>query len=169
MGLHVDAATIAEWQRRGLIPADLPSVPAPAALELPSVPEDDSPGLVSPDFVPPGRWVIPVETRSLTNLRDWKQRQKLTKAARSAVSLCFGPRLRWLSVFAEAYHAGQPVQVTFTRLGGRRLDTSNLPSAIKPVEDALCLLMGADDGAVNWLPRWEQEPGGLMGVRVEFS
>ncbi len=114
-------------------------------------------------------WEIPLETRSEINLRQWQKRSKRTDAAWSAVSKAFGPHLAYLVRFASDYHAGLPVMVKFTRLGGRRLDRSNLPTALKAVEDAVAWLMGADDGAVNWRAEWEQEACDGCGVRIEFG
>ena len=58
-----------------------------------------------------------------------------------------------------------PLRATFTRLGGRKLDTSNLPSSMKAVEDAVCMYLGIDDGSPLWLPTFAQEPGGQVGVK----
>lgn len=111
--------------------------------------------------------VVPVITASEVNGRDWRRRSKRTDAAWRAVSRTIGPHLIMLGPAAAAYHAGRTLHVDFVRLGGRRLDSSNLPTATKAVEDAVCWMIGADDGDPRWEPRWYQEPGGLCGVRVE--
>ena len=67
------------------------------------------------------------------------------------------------ALFAAHYHNGGALAITFTRLGGRRLDKSNLSVALKASEDAVCLMLGADDGDPRWQPTWEQEPGGAVG------
>ena len=167
MGIIVDAATLADWERRGLIP---PQSPTPPPGFVPAEPEDDGkPALLPTIFSPPARWQIGLETRSLSNLRDWRQRNRLTNAARKAVSKAMGPHLRWLATFAEVLHqrAGK-VHCTFTRVAPRMLDASNVPAALKPVEDALMLLMGADDGWHHWHPQWLQVVGPMMGVIVEM-
>lgn len=114
-------------------------------------------------------WEIPLVTASEINLRDWRKRSKRSDAAWSAVSKAIGPHLAYLVRFAADYHAGIPVYVQFTRLGGRKLDRSNLPTSMKAVEDALCWMMGADDGAANWHPDWQQEACDGCGVRITLS
>lgn len=112
---------------------------------------------------------VPVETKSEINGREWKARSRRGGQAWKAVSSTFGPHLDMLAPFARAYHVGRAVRVRFVRLGGRRLDASNLPSATKAVEDAVAFMMGADDGDARWHPEWCQESGGLVGVRVEIE
>ena len=114
-------------------------------------------------------WEIPLETRSEINLRDWRKRSKRSDAAWRAVSRAFGPHLWHLARFAADYHAGGEVRVKFTRLGGRALDKGNLPTALKGVEDAVAFFLGADDGSPLWKAEWDQEPGGAMGVRIQFK
>lgn len=115
-------------------------------------------------------WEIPLVTTSEVNSRDWRKRSKRTDAAWAAVSKAVGRSLNYLAAFAFDFHdLGLPVYARFTRLGGRKLDKSNLPTALKATEDALCFMMGADDGAANWHPSWAQEPCDGMGVRIELS
>ena len=45
----------------------------------------------------------------------------------------------------------------------------NLPSSLKGVEDAVALMLGADDGDPRWRCVCAQEPGGRAGVRVRIS
>ncbi len=125
--------------------------------------------MVAASFTPPGCWTLPVETSSEANGREWRKRSNRTQAARRVVSAQLGRDLVYLAVFAAHYHAGGALRITFTRLGGRKLDRSNLPTALKATEDALCLMLGADDGDPRWQPAWEQEPGGAVGVRVELA
>ena len=112
--------------------------------------------------------MIPVATVSEINQRSWRSRSKRTDAAWRAVSRTIGPHIIMLGPVAAAYHAGRTLEVDFTRLGGRQLDASNLPTSTKAVEDALCWMIGADDADPRWEPRWYQMPGGVCGVRVEI-
>lgn len=110
-------------------------------------------------------WALPIVTASEANGRDWKARSNRTKQARDIISKAFGPveldRFKW------RYHALKlPLDVTFTRLGGRKLDAANLPVALKSTEDAVAMMLGCDDGDPRWRVSFEQEPGGLTGVRV---
>ena len=68
-----------------------------------------------------------------------------------------GPRLYYLMAYGYHYAKGLPIYITFTRLGGRKLDRSNLPTATKA------------DGDPRWIASWDQEPGGPMGVRITLS
>lgn len=158
---------LAELRSRGVVFTEGPPVAVPAPGRAKATKE--KPAWVRPAFMPPATWVIPIATVSETNERKWRERSRRTQAARAAVSKALGPHLRHLAPVAEAYHAGREVRVLFTRLGGHRLDKSNLPAAFKATEDALALMMGASDGAKNWLPDWEQVPGGPCGVRIELS
>lgn len=125
--------------------------------------------MVEPSFVAPNCWVVPCEVPSLANSRDSRVRSRVTQAHRKAVSRALGKELWAVAVFAAAYHRGETVTVKLTRLGGKALDrTANLPGALKYIEDAVALMMGADDGAANWNCVPLQEPGGLVGVRIEL-
>ena len=79
------------------------------------------------------------------------------------------PHWRAFGPLGDAMRAGQRLRVRLVRLGGQRLDRSNLPRALKAIEDAVALMLGADDGSALWLAEWEQEPGGAWGVRIELS
>lgn len=111
---------------------------------------------------------LPIATASEINGRDWRARSRRTDAAWRTVSTVFGPHLGVLAKFAAHYHAGGTLLVAFTRLGGRRLDASNLPTATKATEDAIAFLMGVDDGDPRWRASWEQEVADVIGVRVQI-
>ena len=151
--------------------------PSRRALELPATPDAASEPprktrkrtaavLVAPSFTPPGKWVIPVVTASEANGRDWRDTSAWTQAARRAVANALVQYLRHLAPFAEAYAGWVPLGCALTWLGSRRLDLGAVASALKAVEDAVCLLLEADDGDPRWVPAYRQEPGGPAGVRV---
>lgn len=114
-------------------------------------------------------WVVGVETRSEANKRSWKDRSKRTIAARRAVSALFGRTLSHLAPFAAHYHGGQPLGITFSRLAPHRLDRGNVSVALKAVEDAVAMMLGADDGDPRWVAIYEQEHNPRMGVRIQFD
>lgn len=115
-------------------------------------------------------FVVGVKTASEVNLHEWRNRSKRTGVIRRAVSVVVGPYLRHLVPFAEAYHNRLPVRVHMVRLGGRKLDKlANLGSALKAAEDAVALILGADDGSPLWVATCDQEPGGAYGIRVTLS
>lgn len=114
--------------------------------------------------------VVPVATVSEANQRQWRGRSGRTGTQRAAVSKVLGPALGMLAPFADHYHRGGVLNVTLTRLGGQRLDTlANLGSALKAIEDAVALMLGASDGDPRWKAKAEQEPGGPVGVRIELT
>lgn len=114
--------------------------------------------------------VVPCEVPSLANDRDWRTRNRVTQAHRLAVSRALGPRLAALAPLAEHYHRGGTLRVVLTRLGGRQLDRhDNLPASLKYVLDSLCLLIGADDADERLDVKHQQEPGGLVGVRITLE
>lgn len=115
-------------------------------------------------------WVLPIVTASEANCRQWQAKSNRTREARRIVSPALGKRIDYLAPFARAYHAGIPVRVILTRLGGRKLDEGvNLPSSMKAVEDAVALMLGADDGSPLWHVEFEQEPEHTgHGVRIEL-
>lgn len=113
--------------------------------------------------------VLPVRTASEANCRAWRVKSNRTKDARQVMSAGLGRHLRALAPFAEAYHRGETLRVTITRLGGPRLDSmANLGPSLKATEDFLALLLGADDGDPRWRCEAAQEPGGPVGVRIEL-
>jgi hypothetical protein len=107
-------------------------------------------------------FIIPVATVSETNQRSWKGKAARAGSQRRTVSKHLGRQLRNLALLAEHYHAGGALDVVITRLGGRKLDV------MANLEDAVCLMIGADDGDPRWRCRAEQQPGGLIGVRIEL-
>ena len=137
-----------------------------------SAPANDEPAkptLLPSAFVPPNVWLVGVETRSESNKRTWQDRSRRTIAARRAVSALFGKTLSALAPFAEHYHAGGSLRIVFTRLAPTKLDRGNVSVALKAVEDALALMLGADDGDARWLASYEQEKSDRYGVRIEMG
>ena len=127
-----------------------------------TAPADGSPGPVS--------FVVGVKTVSESNTRGWHAKSGRTGETRKAVCRMMGRHLRYLVPFAEAFHAGRTLRVTLRRLGGKKLDAlANLGSALKAAEDAVALVLGADDGAYNWKATAEQKPGGPMGILIILS
>lgn len=173
MGYPVDSPWVQQAIERGLIPADALAVrPGSATIEASDRTRGKrkaKPALVDPLFVQPGTWLIPCEVPSLANDREWQTRSRVAQAHRRAVSRAMGRTLPYLAPFAERYHSGGALVVKLTRLGGKALDrTANLPASLKYIEDAIALMVGADDGAVNWLCECDQQAGGACGVRVEL-
>lgn len=117
------------------------------------------------------KFTIAVEMPSRANIeKGWQKRNRMVPVHRKAVSRMFGKHLAKLVPYAEAYHQGKSINIRIIRLGGKKLDrTANLPMACKAIEDAIALLIGADDGAPNWYCSCDQDSGGWVGVRIELE
>lgn len=112
---------------------------------------------------------IPCVTRTEANESSWARKMLRKLPAKRITRETLGPYAGLLVPFIEAWHRGEALRVTFTRLGSRRLDAGNLPSSLKSVEDVVAAGLFADDGDPKWMARYEQSPGGEVGVRVEIS
>ena len=113
--------------------------------------------------------VLPTETRSESNQRDWHGRAKRTKSARRILFDFMGPKHAALTHFVSHFHSGGALQIKFTRLGGQRLDDDNLRSSMKATRDAVASMMLADDGDSRFHWRYEQEPWKEVGIRIEIE
>lgn len=114
--------------------------------------------------------IVAVETKNEINQRAWQGRNRRAGAAWMAVRKAVGGNLATIGGFALHFANGNPLRVTFTRLGGLKLDQMvNLGAALKGCEDAIAYLLGADDGSPLWIANAKQEPGGLVGVRIEIE
>lgn len=144
--------------------AKIPATPTPARGRGKRKPVE----LVAESSYPRGTWTVPYATVSESNGRDRWARNGRVLGARRAVSRLLGRDLITLSKYATHFHRGGALRIVFTRLGGHRMDRSNLPAAMKAIEDAVALMMGADDGSPLWRAEWGQEPDptGPCGVRI---
>ncbi len=116
-----------------------------------------------------GVWTIPVRVVSESNQRcHWTKKRKRRSEQGNAVflSMFLSPMARQMR---DAAKQGKTICITFTKLGGKRLDVSNLPTAFKAVEDEVARLLGIDDGHEHWHPVFEQEPGGKVGIRIRIE
>ena len=130
-------------------------------------------------FKQPGIWTIPVWLCSEANAGG-KMRAAIARkgTVKNAIWRALGPGWRIFGPIGEsvrnaAGNAGKQASlpsIRVIRLGGRGLDTGNLWRAIKPVEDAIAVLLGCDDGWQAWKDSFQvdQEPGPLWGCRIEL-
>lgn len=112
---------------------------------------------------------LPVYTVSEINQRGWRARHRRNVEARRIVNEALGRPTISLSTFRDAFLAGKVLRVKFVRMGGRKLDRSNLPTATKATEDAVADLLLINDGSDQWDVSFAQEPGGPIGVRIEME
>lgn len=105
---------------------------------------------------------IPITTVSESNQWEhWRSRAKRVKSQRSAArlfSLAFAKKLK-----------ASPQSVTMTRISPRRLDTGNLSSSMKNVQDGVCDALRFNDGDCRIVWNYRQEKGKPPRVRVKIE
>jgi hypothetical protein len=113
-------------------------------------------------------FALPIQTASEANARAWKEKSARNRNARNIVAKFMAKHARQFLPFNEHYHAGGTLALTFIRLGCRSLDTlANLGTSLKGVEDAVAMMLGADDGSPRWQARAEQAPAtAYVGVQI---
>ena len=165
-----------EARKKGLIVAERGANSTAIAPAGPvESPADMSPRIGKRDllpsiFVPPGCFVVGVQTHSITNSRDMRASIGCKGHQRRAVAMLFGKHHRDLMEFADCWlHVGRPLRVTLTRLSPRQLDSDNLAAALKNIRDGVAEFLGVDDAAV--LVEWHywQEKSDRHGVRVQLA
>ena len=174
-----DAATLAEWVRRGLVrPEDVAGL-CPGLTPLPQSPRTgktrkraDNVQLVEAAYrlTPDGpEFVVPVRLNPGDNARGMWQKIGAAASVRPKVAAVLSKGLADLQPYADRCRDGLPVVVRMTRLGGRGLDTDGLAGSLKYVRDTVALVLGTEDGPRGPI-RWEydQRPGGPYGVMVEL-
>lgn len=125
---------------------------------------------VQTSFDPPAAWTISLQVYAGDNARGLKKRIGRSGSERKAVCHALAAHLRALCPFTEALASGKAVRVSLTRLGGRALDPhDNLPSSFKYVLDSLCLFLGIDDRNPALHVKYDQKPGGAVGIVVTLE
>lgn len=109
---------------------------------------------------------IEVQTVSETNQRGhWAKKAERAKLQRGIGKVW---TQQWVNDLPP-----KPWRVTLTRIGRRRLDTGNVPAAMKAVQDGICDALQIDDGdeAHEWCYRQQtrkpSEGACGVGVRIE--
>jgi hypothetical protein len=93
------------------------------------------------------------EIRSEANLREhYFTKHRRVKAQHEAV--------QWALAKHKPPEKPSGVTVTFTRVGGRRLDNDNLSGGFKAVRDAVARWIGIDDGSnvYRWVYNQRSQP-----------
>lgn len=174
-----DAATLAEWVRRGLVrPEDVAGL-CPGLTPLPQSPRTgqtrtraekatvvDAAYRLTPDGP---EFVVPVRLNPGDNARGMWQKIGAAASVRPKVAAVLSKGLADLQPYADRCRDGLPVVVRMTRLGGRGLDTDGLAGSLKYVRDTVALVLGTGDGPKGPV-RWEchQQPGGPYGVLIDL-
>ena len=115
---------------------------------------------------------IEVETKSETNQRcHWAVKAKRAKEQRKIGEM-------WTEQWLDYGKPNEglppkPWRITLTRIGRRRLDTGNVPAAMKAVQDGICDALQIDDGdeAHEWCYKQQtRKPSeGACGVGVKIE
>jgi hypothetical protein len=69
----------------------------------------------------------------------------------------------------DQLRAAPRLRVRFVRIGGKKMDTSNVVAACKGLQDGLCDWLGVDDGSDWYDWQWPVQESGEVGVRIELS
>ena len=115
-------------------------------------------------------WDIPIELEAMGNTRTDRRGAsgKLAMQKWAFIKALARDWLIWGPLGSYCRQHGK-LAITFTRLGGRRMDRSNLPRTFKHIEDALALIMGCDDGWPTWHADWQQQTDSACGLRVRVE
>lgn len=104
--------------------------------------------------------VVPIP--GLRVISEQNQREHWAKAKRRHGQQQLAVRIALTAVSdadRKAIREAKSVRVSFIRLGGRRMDQSNLVGGFKWIEDAVSKWAGVDDGSSRWVPTWSQQAG----------
>jgi hypothetical protein len=155
--VRTDAATLAEWERKGLVP------PGTVA----GRPTGKAASLAAPPAVVSVRVLIPTPNPSNQSRQGaWQKAVRLAKQQREAVLLVLGnqpaPPAPWV--------------VTMTRVSAGTLADDALPTALKRVRDSVgvYLLGGAtgqrdSDPSITWVCRQARGKRGQPAVDIEIK
>lgn len=106
----------------------------------------------------------PIKTVSESNMREhWAAKHRRSKEQRNIA------HYRTLVDIRLQPEPVKPWRIVLTRIGKKRLDTGNLPAALKAVQDGICDALGIDDGdpAHEWI--YEQRIGKAYGVELQIE
>ncbi len=89
-------------------------------------------------------------------------------AARMAKEQRKTTALMWLARVGQRFPAVPPYLVTFTRIGPRRCDYSNVVASFKHVQDEVAARLGVDDGDEDKIRFVYAQKIGAYAVRIEI-
>ncbi len=91
--------------------------------------------------------------------RDTKEQRALARLYCAQL----GPEVK------AALLAAPRLKVRFVRVGGRKMDTTNVVAACKAIQDGMCDWLGVDDGSDWYDWQWPAQESGEVGVRIELT
>jgi hypothetical protein len=110
---------------------------------------------------------IPVKLVNALNQREhWAVKAKRAKEQRSSAGWSM---FRACKIIAR--NIEDPVTITITRRGGRRMDDDGLTASAKHVRDGIADWLGIDDGdpRLTWVVKQDTAPRGQHWVDVEVT
>jgi hypothetical protein len=105
--------------------------------------------------------------KSEANTRcHWAARQRRFKDQRAKLRREMAGVMGAFIAVKNLLVGGRRASVSFTKLGGRAVDSDNLAGAFKGLRDEVAEWLGLDDASplVAW--SYDQSPGGRQGVRL---
>jgi hypothetical protein len=116
------------------------------------------------------QWTLPIEVVSEANSRE-DRRKASGRVSRQRIATIKGISHDWLlwGPLGNFVRQGGKLNATFTRLSHRGMDRSNLFRSFKHIEDAVCLVMGIDDGWPEWHMEVGHEASKLVGIRIRLE
>ncbi len=110
---------------------------------------------------------VPVRIRSEANIREHGARRgAYFKEQKEAVYYSMMKFRHQLHLIAGSE---EPLMVTLTRFGDRRLDNDNLVSGFKSVRDSIASFIGIDDGSDRITWRYQQAHAKRFGARITIE
>lgn len=97
--------------------------------------------------------------------RVWQVEAREAKEQR-AVAKLFCSQLG--TAVRDAARSAPRLSVRFVRIGGRKLDPTNLVGAMKHVQDGMADWLGVDDRSDWYHWEWPTQEAGECGVRIEL-
>ncbi len=108
-----------------------------------------------------------VKLKTPTNRRDhWAiggRRSREERALARMLCSMLGPKVR------DELRAAPRLKVKFVRVGGRKMDTTNIVAAIKALIDGMCDWLGVDDKSDWYDWQWPTQEKGEASVRIELT
>jgi hypothetical protein len=126
------------------------------------------PKMVTPEFIAPSTWLIPVMTYGPNGGKIDRSAIGRAGSQRKTVAAAISPHLGALVPHIERFHKGETVAIAFTRLG-RPLDDDNLRYAMKAIRDMMALYFGAEDNESQFCWQYKNRIYPRNGIIVEVA
>lgn len=105
---------------------------------------------------------LPIRIESESNKASsehWRKRHARSKSQKEEL------QVEWLSLVGKV-QVPLPCTVTFTRLGAKPIDSGNIETSFKYLQDGMAAIIGVDDGDPRITWRYRQSPDGVRIYKV---